>query len=258
MKTTPALIAIWSALITNASLGGSASTDPARRPEVVRLRADLFSDSAERGTPAEKKSYRLQRFTHLRALINDETLHLLNKDLISPNELVNTLGPILQDAAWHSPANVIHKRLPGTDVVLLAYTILYGARGLPNSTGTIQAFRKIGESYETSTQVTEGLDDCLLRLDAMPSPWPDQVWLLAHGQRLIAMQYHEKIQALSFDGFVFKRLWGPEEMKAPSFKIDANSVRITYEQEMNRGPRLVQELFVTPSGILESVPTPEN
>jgi len=224
------------------------------RSKIADLKKGLFSDS--RIDPDRLDEIRKQ-MDEIHDLVRAEILMNLNAGVESAQELNNQLRPALE-ANSKTPVSIIEKKLNGIDVLLVAYSIMYGASALPTTSTVIEGFRKVAGRYEAVTRAGEILDGSRALLEELPSPWSTELWFLAHGQESGVMQYHEKMAIYSFDGSAFKKLWAPAPRKAPNVQITKDSVIVTYEQEPESGPLLVQTMLLTPAGVVEGTPIPKN
>ena len=249
------LILAIGGFLTSASIATAAPQDRTlNRAEIIRLRKELIA-TAQRPSIVADQPYALQRFARIRELIRSEILTVLNSGVQEPVELIHVLESVLQDDA-KLPVSFLRKRLNGADNVVVGFTIHYGGRALPNSRVFIEAFRNETNRYDSVAQTGEAMDDSLVKLDELPSPWPGvELWFLAHGQETIKMQYHEKMRIYSFDGYKFEEKWSSGAKKAPTFKIGRDSLEVTYQQE--RGPSMVQKILITTAGALESISLPK-
>ena len=225
---------------------------------MTQLRKELLSNSVDSALPAMNEAYLTERFEAVRAIVRGEVLRQLNANVTNTDDIRTAILPIAQDQ-WAAPVSVIRSSINGLKIVVVGYSILYGPSALPNSKMVIEAVRDDGNGYTPIAVTGEALSNSLARLEALPSARPEQLWILAHGQETVKMQYSEKMRIYSFDGVQFKELWSPDPKVAPQFTIGKSSLQITYELEPGkRGTRMMQVLSLTPAGVLEAIPIPEN
>jgi hypothetical protein len=199
------------------------------------------------------------RVLNLRNLIREEILSRLNSGSEKPADLYLQIRPILEDRP-DRPVGVVARRLNGVDAIVIGYSLLFGSSGLPSAATFVEGFRKEGAQYFFADGVGDKLAVAHVQINELHSPWSSELWLLTHGQQTGVMQYHERIAIYSFDGFRFKTLWTSREpKKAPEFEIAKAFVKVTYELEPPEfGPRQVEQLDLTPGGIIENAPLPQH
>jgi hypothetical protein len=129
---------------------------------------------------------------------------------------------------------------------------------LADATPVIEAFRQVGHQYEEADHGGRSLDGSAVKLQEIPSPWPNELWILAHGQQSGVMQYHEKVAIYSFDGFQLKDLWvAKASVRDPHFQVTKNALFLTYEDEERIGPPLVKTITLTQAGPMETSTVPK-
>lgn len=192
------------------------------------------------------------RIEEVRKATLAEILGILNSTTLSTGE-INAKIRDIDKAYWAKPASILRKVLAGTNVVVVAYAILHGGDAIPAATPIIEAFRDVGHQYQEVGHSGESLENSAIKIEQLPSPWPTELWIFAHGQQTMVMQYHEKAAILSFDGFQLKELWATKApLKDPSFQIAKDALLITYEDDEKIGPARVKTLALTPGGVLET------
>lgn len=197
------------------------------------------------------------RLEEIRQATLVEILLVLNSKTLGTSDIDTQIRGMDKDY-WAKPASILRKDLAGTSVVVVAYAILHGGAAIPESTPVIEAFREIGHVYEEVARTGESLEGSAARLEELPSPWPTELWIFAHGQQTGVMQYHEKMAIYIFDGFQLKESWAAKApLKAPKFQITKEALLITYEDEDRIGPALVKTLALTQAGVFETSTTPK-
>jgi hypothetical protein len=189
---------------------------------------------------------------HIRDTFDVHILRLLNSP--SPTaEIDKEIVELIKDG-WGQPVSLLRATVNDLTVVVVGYTLLHGMSAIPDGTPIIESFRRVGSSYEIAAHGGESLDQSVVKLEELPSPIPGEIWIFAHGQQSRVMQYHERMAIYSFDGFALKQRWiSNVPLKAPSFQISKDALRITYENEQDPGPLpLVTTIALTQSGPLET------
>jgi hypothetical protein len=231
------------AFVAVAQLTLQAQAEKAGRIEAARK--ELFVNSKEDLQRLHAPGYLPSKITALRTLIREEILRQLNRSASNDSVLLAGLESALTKDS--KPLSVIHKQLAGAEFIIVGYSIRHGPSAQPDSTVVIEAYRKGPDGYEFVDQTGEGLTNSTSKLEELPSPWTTEIWLLAHGQQTEVMQYHERVQILSFDGVRFKDLWNHDPLWLPNFLVERNELRITFEKEGGVG-QMVLTLALLPQG----------
>ncbi len=224
----------------------------------TKIRKELLSTHSGTDPAITNAAERQRRFSTLASLVRGEMLRQLQAGIRTPEDLLAALLPLCR-TDWEEPVTVLHKEQAGADVFFVAYSIVWGPSALPHAKAILDAFRYEGGKAEFVATIGDNLDDTLVRAQLLQSPLSNQIWLLVHGQQTGVMQYTEKARILAFDGAAFTEIWAPPPMGSPVYTINGPRVQITYEalpQRVNRG--VVQTLLLTPSGVLEIEPLPQN
>lgn len=217
------------------------------RPAIAELRKALLGNLAE-GSDLEASLEQVRE-----AIRGEIALYLNSSSAPSTSEMKEQISDIVQEG---QPSSVLRKRFNGADFVVVGYSIAHGAAATPDSTPVIEAFRRIGNSFQPVAHTGDRLERSRTRLNELPSPWPNELWILAHGQQSRTMQYHEKMAIYSFDGSQFKELWASTEgRRDASYLITDDSLFVNYDDDSDwNHVWLTQRLYLTPGGVIETTP----
>jgi hypothetical protein len=216
---------------------------------IKQMREALTSDSPIPNLPIRLEEVRMATLV--------EILQVLNSPDLSISDVDSEIRGLDKDY-WAKPASIIRKDLAGTNVIVVAYAILYGGASAPEAMPIIEAFRKVGYLYQEAGHGGGSLIGSAAKLEELPSPWPTELWFLAHGQQTRVMQYHEKMAIYSFNGTELKEQWITKvPLAAPEFQITKNALHITYGDEERSGPLLIKTIALTQSGALETSTIPK-
>jgi len=213
---------------------------------IIATRKELLASSTEDSERLRSPGYLDGRIGQIKDLIRGEILRHLDSTQLSYSTLQQNLASVFPKD-WNGPLSLIHKQLNGLDVVIIGYSIRHGLSAIPDSTAVIEAFRKIADRYELVDQTGPRLANSVPKLEELPTPSANEIWILGHGQQTCVMQYHERARIYSFDGHGFKELWGHEPLRGASFQIEKNEVRITFDKEEGF-PEMVLTLALLPQG----------
>jgi hypothetical protein len=211
---------------------------------IRQLRTGLMTD----GPHGELQN----KLDQLRQTMRIERLRCLNS-ITKATDAIDSEILDLDKEYGNKPVSIERGRLDGLEVALIGYSITYGGAALPHASPVVEAFRRIGSSYEEVAYAGQSLDGSSIRLEKLNSPIAGEIWIFAHGQQSQVMQYHEKMCIYSFDGYRLRELWSAERpLKGAEFKITKDVVRITYEDEAHEGPLLVKTIALTVNGPVET------
>jgi hypothetical protein len=231
------------------SLSAYCQRSSPERPSSLQLRRGVLDNRDHPDLP--------ERLEEIRRAARQELSQIMNAGPANQSPIEDRIRSSLKDE-WGSAA-VLRESFNGTEFTLAGYSVFHGSTAIPDATGVIEAFRKVGTGYEWTASTSGGaLEGFTLRLDKLPSPWSTEIWILAHGQKTQVMQYHEKMAIYSFNGLEFKELWNAGAARRDaSYKVVGDSLFVNYDDDADgKHTWLTQRLYLTPGGVVESTPQP--
>jgi hypothetical protein len=202
---------IQSRIIGRACAG--ASLIECMQPEVDQLRDVL-------------KQYTLSRLNQTRGDVNSLRGDLRQLDDAYVFELAGKSRPARPD----KPPFVFRETRASREMIITVNHFSCGALAIPPGLVIVQGYRREGNEYvfadETGDSISGILDYNEARL--LASPNPGEVWLLLVGQVAGFMGHLDRARIYSFDGYVFRERWSPEDREQMSLTAQGGQIRSNY------------------------------
>jgi hypothetical protein len=139
-------------------------------------------------------------------------------------------------AAWDNRSNtpfVTSAILGNRRFLVVSWLLFRGGIGIPRTKGFIQAFSASDGVVQPIASTGDEFDGDGLFVREMPSPVPNQIWLLAYGQRFGDTGSRSDVAVYTFDGARFTTTWSRRDLEGLQVEFDG-TLRLKYSRK--KGP----------------------
>lgn len=143
-----------------------------------------------------------------------------------------------------------YSKVNGERTLLVAYTILRGGEGIPDSLPVLDFYVQTSSEWELKDTAPTDLTASTLFIRRMDSPLAGELWYLVWGNRLGDTGTRLRIRLYAFNGAKVRTVWKSSDLTHGVMQeVAAKSITFNYEKVYNSGQRTYENLYITPNGL---------
>ena len=117
--------------------------------------------------------------------------------------------------------------------------------------GLISGYKEDAGRFQLQATAGSDFDDYTMSTLEVPSPFKDELWLLAKGQRHTFNGRLIRFRLYGFDGEGFRTIWSPDDMLSATVRTTPEGFAITHEIRQPRSRYMVTEEYtLTLNGVV--------